>query len=136
MTMTKSSFRTLMGSCLALSTLAFTPIAQSQKTASPQVQRPGAVASMETRSDFATSLENQLRQRGADARVQLDGDRRDVLRVDWHGVRRSDIYAFVNSLSAQEAKHLGFSTTVFTNGNLRWDYDLARESMVWSPAQF
>lgn len=93
------------------------------------------MASMETRSNFATTLENQLRQRGADARIQLDGDRRDVLRVEWQGVRRSDIYAFVNSVSVQEAKQLGFSTIVFTNGNLRWDYDLARESMVWSPAQ-
>jgi hypothetical protein len=133
MKMIKSNLGTLTGSCLALA-LSFAPMAQSQSKAAPQL-RGTALASMETRSNFATTLENQLRQRGADARIQLDGDRRDVLRVEWQGVRRSDIYAFVNSVSVQEAKQLGFSTIVFTNGNLRWDYDLARESMVWSPAQ-
>jgi len=133
MKMIKSNLGTLTGSCLALA-LSFAPMAQSQSKAAPQ-PRGTALASMETRSNFATTLENQLRRRGADARIQLDGDRRDVLRVEWQGVRRSDIYAFVNSVSVQEAKQLGFSTIVFTNGNLRWDYDLARESMVWSPAQ-
>jgi hypothetical protein len=133
MKMIKSNLGTLTGSYLALA-LCFAPMAQSQSKAAPQPQRT-ALASMETRSNFATTLENQLRQRGADARIQLDGDRRDVLRVEWQGVRRSDIYAFVNSVSVQEAKQLGFSTIVFTNGNLRWNYDLARESMVWGPAQ-
>ena len=123
-----------MGSCLALSAFA-APIAQSQNKATPQAQRPGAVATMETRSGFATSIENQLRQGGADARVQLDGDRRDVLRVEWQGARRSDIYQFVNSSAAQAARQMGFSSFVFTTGNLRWDYKLATESMVWSPAQ-
>jgi hypothetical protein len=131
----KSKFGTLMGSCLALSTLVFAPIAQSQSNASPQAQRPSAVASMETRSAFATRVEHTLRQRGLDARVQLDGDRRDVLRIEWLGARRSDIYQFVNSSAAHSARQMGFSSFVFTNGNLRWDYELARESMVWGPAQ-
>lgn len=125
----------MIGSCLALSALALAPIAQSQSNVSPQAQRPVAISSMEARSSFATTIENQLRQRGMDARVQLDGDGRDVLRIDWQGARRSDIYQFVNSSATQAARQMGFSSVVFTDGNLRWDYNLARESMVWSPAQ-
>jgi hypothetical protein len=91
---------------------------------------------METRSDFATSLESQLRSRGIDAHVQLDGDSRDVLRIEWPSIHRSDVRSFVMSASAQRARQMGFSSVVFTNGKQRWDYDLARESMVWSPELF
>ena len=133
MTMTKSHLRTLMGSCLALLALAFAPIARSQSNALSQGST--ALASMETRSSFATQIENQLRQRGADTRLQLDGDRRDVLHVEWQGVHRSDIYNFVTSSVAQDARQMGFTSFTFTNGSQRWDYDLSRESMVVSPAQ-
>jgi hypothetical protein len=131
---TKSlNLRTLMGSCLAFVALAVAPIAQSQSNASSQA--PATLASMETRSSFATHLENQLRQGGADARVQLGGDYRDVLNIEWQGVHRSDIYNFVTSSAADHARQLGFASFTFTDASQRWDYDLSRESMVVSPAQ-
>jgi len=40
------------------------------------------------------------------------------------------------SARAQHARQMGFGSVVFTNGKQRWDYDLARESMVWSPELF
>jgi hypothetical protein len=135
MKMIKSNLGTLMGGCLVLATLSFAPVAQSQRNATPLVSHGGAIASMETRSDFATRVENGLRQGGVDARVQLEGDRRDVLRVDWQGIRRRDIHNFVASATIEDAKRMGFSGIVFANGKQRWDYDLTRESMVWSPAQ-
>lgn len=97
-------------------------------------QGPTAVvATMETRSAFATEFENQLRHRGIVAYVQLDGDARDVLRVDWQTVSRRDIYGFVNSsLMRTTVPAMGFKTVVFSNGERRWEYDLARESMVMS----
>ena len=92
---------------------------------------------MEARSAFATGIEHQLRQAGVDARVQLDGDQRDVLRIEWQAAGRRDIYAFVNSSAVPSgAQLIGFRSMVFTSGAQRWDYDLARESMVWSPSQF
>ena len=124
-----------MGSCLALLALGLTPVARSQSNASSQDQRPTVLATMETRSSFATHLENQLRQRGSDARVQLDGDRRDVLHVEWQGVHRSDIYNFVSSSAAQDARKMGFTSFTFSNGSQRWDYDLSRESMIVSAAK-
>lgn len=90
---------------------------------------------MQTRSAFATSLETQLRQQGADARIQLDGDHREVLHIEWQNVHRSDIYSMVNSNLAQKALHMGFTSFVFSSGNQRWDYDLTRESMVRSSVQ-
>jgi len=90
---------------------------------------------MQTRSDFASRIESQLRQNGVDARVQLDGDSRDLLRVEWQQLGRRDVYSFVNSISAQQARQIGFSVIVFSNGKQQWNYDLARESMIWSPAQ-
>jgi hypothetical protein len=134
MKMIKSNLGTMVGGCLALA-LFVAPVAQSQSNATPQALHGSAVSSMETRSHFATSVENQLRQRGFDAHVKLEGDRRDVLRVDWQGIRRSDIHSFVTSVTVQYARQMGFSAIVFTNGTRQWDYDLARESMVWSPAQ-
>jgi hypothetical protein len=131
MKMNKPNLEALMGGCLVLATLFLAPVARSQNAP----LRGSVVASMETRSDFATSLESQLRQRGVDARVQLEGDRRDVLRVDWQGIHRSDIRSLVFSVTMQDAQLMGFSAIVFTSGKQRWDYDLARESMVWRPAQ-
>ena len=90
---------------------------------------------MQTRSDFASRIENQLRQNGVDARVQLDGDSRDLLRVEWQQLGRRDVYSFVNSISAQQARQIGFNVIVFSNSKQQWNYDLARESMIWSPAQ-
>jgi len=94
-----------------------------------------ALASMDSRSAYATDMENQLRGRGVDARVQLAGDARDVLQVEWTSVRQSDIYSFVYSNVADHAKKMGFSSIEITDGLQRWDYDLARESMVWTTTQ-
>jgi len=135
MKMMTTNFRTLVGSGLALCIVAFGPIARSQSSASTPLPRPAAVASMESRSGFATNLESQLRQHGADARVQLNGDRRDDLHVEWPGVRRNDIYNFVNSSAAQDARRMGFASFTFSNGHQQWDYDLSRESMVVSLVQ-
>jgi hypothetical protein len=91
---------------------------------------------VEARSAFATGIEQRLRQAGIDARVQLDGDQRDVLHVEWQGAGRRDIYALVNSAAVRSgAQPIGFRSIVFTSGAQRWDYDLARESMVWNPSQ-
>jgi hypothetical protein len=133
MKMTTSNFAILLGGCLALTASSFAPIAQSQSSA-PSVYR-SAEASMLTRSDFATAIENQLRQRGTDARVQLDGDARDLLRIESQQFGRKDVHSFVDSTSAQQARQIGFSAIIFSNNKQRWDYDLARESMIWSPAQ-
>lgn len=118
-----------MGCGLAL-VLAYAAVVLVQPAAHAQSQP--VQASMDARSSFATSLEGQLRQRGIDARVQLEGDQRDVLRVQWQSVSRQNIYSFVNSAAAANAASRGFRTVSFTNGEQRWDYDLARESMVWS----
>jgi hypothetical protein len=131
MKMTKSNFATLGGG-LILASLAFVSVAQSQNYGA---RHGSVVASMDSRSAFATGMENQLRQRGIDARVQLAGDARDVLHVEWTSVRRNDIFSFVNSTVVDNAKQIGFATVVFTDGRQRWDYNVARESMVWSPAQ-
>jgi len=94
-----------------------------------------AVASMDSRSAYATDIESQLRQRGVDARVQLAGDARDVLQVEWTSARHSDIYSFVNSSVADKARQMGFGSIEILDGLQRWDYDLTRESMVWSTVQ-
>jgi hypothetical protein len=122
----------LMGGCLVLAALSMSMLAHAQG------QTPGSRpndASMETRSAFATAIEHQLRQRGFDARAQLQGDRRDVLHIQWQGVRRSDIYNFVTSSVMRDARQMGFTQIIFTNGQQQWEYNLARESMIWSPAQ-
>lgn len=134
MNINKSNSRILLAGCLALTVLSVTAMTWSQSSASATVH-PAAAASMQTRSDFASRIENQLRLDGADARVQLDGDSRDCLHVEWAQLGRRDVYSFVNSLSARQAKQLGFSAFVFSNGKQQWNYDLAKESMIWSPAQ-
>lgn len=134
MNINKSNFRILLGGCLALTVLSVTAITWSQSSV-PGMRHPAAVASMQTRSDFASRIENQLRLDGVDARVQLDGDSRDCLRVEWAQMGRKDVYSFVNSLSARQARQLGFSAIVFSNGKQQWNYDLTRESMIWSPTQ-
>lgn len=121
-----------LGGCFLLATLALVSVAQSQ---SRSWLMSSAVASMDSRSAYATDIENQLRGRGIDARVQLAGDSRDVLQVEWTNVRQSDIYSFVNSNIADNAKEMGFLSIEIIDGLQRWDYDLARESMVWTPAQ-
>ena len=63
------------------------------------------------------------------------GDARDVLQVEWTSVGHSDIYSFVNSNVSDNAKQMGFTSIEFIDGQRRWDYDLARESMVWTAAQ-
>jgi hypothetical protein len=88
---------------------------------------------METRSAFATGVEDQLRRAGFDVRVQLDGDKRDVLQIEWLGISRHDLHRFVTSSPLRgEALADGFRSVVFSSGAQRWDYNLATESMVWS----
>jgi hypothetical protein len=127
----KASFGTLAACLLAVAAVF---VGVSLGPSSVMAQAPAAVVpTMETRSAFATAFENQLRHRGVDAYVQLDGDERDVLRVEWQSISRHDIYGFVNSgLMRNTAPAMGFKTVVFTNGEQRWEYDLARESMVFS----
>ena len=92
---------------------------------------------METRSAFATNVEGQLRKRGVDASVQLDGDERDNLRIEFSAMTRRDVFNFVNSTMVRDAAPMiGFKSVSFTNGEKQWDYDLARESMVSHPVQF
>jgi hypothetical protein len=129
MKLVKSNLGTFAGCGLALAILCSLvslgqPVALAQSHALKHT--------MEARSAFATGMEGQLRQRGIDARVQLEGDQRDVLHVEWQTVSRRDIYAFVNSTAVREAADRGFRTIAFTNGEQRWDYDLARNSMVWN----
>lgn len=130
----KSNSGTLLGGCLVLTVLSFTPITWSQSNV-PGTAHPTAVATMQNRSDFASRIESQLRQGGVDVRVQLDGDSRDSLRIEGQQLGRRDVYSFVNSLSVRQAKQIGFSAIVFSNGKQQWNYDLARESMIWSPVQ-
>ncbi|HWX92003.1 MAG TPA: hypothetical protein VNY29_05165 [Terriglobales bacterium] len=127
----KANFETLAACLLAVAAVFF---AVSFGPSTALAQAPAtAVPTMETRSAFATAFENQLRQRGIVAYVQLDGDERDVLRVEWQTISRHDIYGLVNSgLMRNAAPAMGFRTMVFTNGEQRWEYDLARESMVFS----
>jgi hypothetical protein len=134
MKMMTSNLGTLLGGCIALTALSFAAIAQSQST-EPRTVHRNAIASMQTRSDFASRIENQLRQHGMDARVQLDGDSRDLLRIESQQLARSDVYSFVNSISAHQAHQIGFSAITFSNDKQQWDYDLARESMILSPTQ-
>ena len=136
MKLIQSNLRTLAGSCLALATLILIASLGQPTLAHSQAAVSQAKPTVETRSAFATSIESQLRQRGIDARVQLDGDKRDVLRIEWQGVSRRDIYGFVNSATVRDAiQPIGFKSIVFANGSQRWDYDLVRESMVWNPSQ-
>jgi hypothetical protein len=130
----QSHLRTLVGRCLAPAIL-FVVASQGQ---SPLAHTQAAMASevkptTEARSVYATAIENQWRQAGVDARVQLDGDQRDVLRIEWQGIGRRDIYAFVNSATIGKAQRIGFRSVVLLSGEQRWDYDLARQSMVWAP---
>ena len=138
MKLIKSNFGTLTGCFLALA-VAFLTASLGQSTAlaqAPAAMTPSVSPTMETRSAFATGFENQLRRRGIDAHVQLEGDQRDVLRVEWQTISRHDIYGFVNSaLVSNAAPMIGFKSIVFSNGEQQWDYDLARESMVWNPSQ-
>jgi hypothetical protein len=123
---------TTLGGCLLLATLALVSVAQSQSHA---WLMSSAVDSMDTRSAYATDIETQLRGQGVDARVQLSGDARDVLQVEWTSVRQSAIYSFVNSNIAENAKKMGFSSIEIIDGLQRWDYNLSRESMVWSTTE-
>jgi hypothetical protein len=123
---------TTLGGCLLLATLALVSVAQSQSHA---WLMSSAVDSMDTRSAYATDIETQLRKQGVDARVQLGGDARDVLQVEWTSVRQSAIYSFVNSTVAENAKKMGFSSIEVIDGLQRWDYSLSRESMVWSTTE-
>ena len=131
MKLSKNNLATL-GGCLLLATLALVSVAQSQSHA---WLMSSAVASMDSRSAYATDIENQLRRRGADARVQLAGDARDVLQVEWTSARHSDIYSFVNSSVADNARQMGFGSIEILDGLQCWNYDLTRESMVWSAVQ-
>jgi hypothetical protein len=127
----KKSLRTVMACSLALGAFSFLPVLQSQTSRS--LTEPHLTASPDARSSFATTLERQMRSKGNDVRVQLEGDALDTLRIEWPTVHRSDIYRFVTSPAAQRAVRMGFSSVLFTNGSQRWEYNLTRESMVSSP---
>jgi hypothetical protein len=130
---TQSHFGTLASCGLALA-IAWSIASVGQPSALAQSHR--LQPSMEARSAFATSIETQMRQGGIDAQVQLEGDQRDQLRVQWNGVNSRNIYAFVTSNSVRNTVGvIGFKTIVFTHGTQRWEYDVARESMVWSSSQ-
>lgn len=74
-----------------------------------------------------------MRARGTDLRVQLDGDALDTLRIEWPTIHRRDVFRFVTSPAAEQARQMGFTSIVFTNGGHRWEYSLTRESMISSP---
>jgi hypothetical protein len=117
-----------LAAALMISSLGPSPFAQSREAMSGMV-----APTMEKRSAFATGIEHQLRRAGTDARVQLDGDQRDVLRIEWQGISRHDLYRFVTSSALQsEAPAIGLRSVVFSSGTQQWDYNLATESMVWS----
>ena len=120
----RKSLRTVMACSLALGAFSLLPALQSQTKRS---------ASPDARSSFATTLERQMRSKGTDVRVQLEGEALDTLRIEWPAVHRGDIYRFVTSPAAQRAVRMGFSSVLFTNGSQRWEYNLKRESMVSSP---
>ena len=127
----KKPFGTVMASSLVLAVFSLTPALQSQTGAS--VPKNSVVASVDARSDFATTIERQMRAKGVDAKVQLAGESLNVLQVEWPAVHRSNIYTFVTSPAAGQALGMGFESVVFTNGNQRWEYNLRRESMISSP---
>jgi hypothetical protein len=124
----KQHFRVVLAGSLALVVLSLTPALHSQTA-----RRSRPSASPDVRSAFATTMERQMRAQGTDVRVQLAGDSRDTLQVEWPAVRRSDIYGFVTSPAVQQALRMGFSTVVVTNGSRRWEYNLTQESMISSP---
>jgi len=120
---------------LAASTFAALLLLSSMQPAALGQQSRRAVAQppMEARSAYATTVESQMRQSGIDARVQLDGDQRDTLNIQWTGVSRSAIYNFVSAATVHNVMQpLGFRSIVISSGQQQWSYDLARESMVWN----
>jgi hypothetical protein len=127
----KKPFGTVMASSLVLAAFSLTPALQSQ-TAAIVPQNP-VVASIDVRSDFATTLERQMRAKGVDAKVQLAGESLEILQVEWTAVHRSNIYSFVTSPAAGQALRMGFETVVFSNGSQRWEYNLRQESMISTP---
>jgi hypothetical protein len=136
MKLIKSNPATLAGSLLAVATL-LTLASLNQPVAIAQSRAALVKPTMEVRSALATGIEDQLRQGGVDARVQLDGDQRDVLRIDWQGVKRQQIFAFVTSSTMRDTiQPAGFKAIVFASDQQQWEYNLARESMVWTPVQF
>jgi hypothetical protein len=137
MKIVQSNFMTATKRSLQLAALlAVTSVGQPYLAHSQARAELSAKPTMESRSAFATRIENQLRQSGIDARVQLDGDQRDVLRIEWWAVGRRNIRAFVDSAMVRnEARPMGFRMIVFVGGTQHWDYDLARESMIWSSSQ-
>ena len=133
----RAKLTTLAGCSAALAALVFT-ISLAQPSALAQSRAVArSAATMETRSAFATNIEDQLRKRGIDASVQLDGDERDTLRIEFSNMTRRDVFHFVNSTMVRDAAPMiGFKSVAFSNGEQQWDYDLARESMVSHPVQF
>jgi hypothetical protein len=131
---TQSTFRITAGRSLAVATVLTIASLVPSPSAHSQVATAGVpTPTMETRSAFATGVEDQLRRAGFDARVQLDGDQRDVLRIEWQGISRHDLHRFVTSSTLRgEALADGFRSVGFSSGAQRWDYNLATESMVWS----
>jgi|GEM_PF-3320435 hypothetical protein len=128
--MTKNQFLgSVLAASLAVAVCSLTPALHSQTAPSSRAD----VSSPDVRSTFATNLEGRMRAQGTDVSVQLDGEALDSLRIEWPTIHRSDIYRFVTSAAAEQARRMGFTSVVFTNGSRRWEYSLTRESMISSP---
>ena len=97
-----------------------------------------STSAVKARADFASNVQRQLSERGIDARVSLEGTDRDLLRIEWRELNRPFIYGFVTSPSlASDARPAGLKSVIFVNrggsGHERFDYDVQRESMIWTP---
>jgi hypothetical protein len=135
--------------CLVLALrIAFSPAGRSARLAGAQPASTSPV-SAEARSSFAHKLESQLAQKGIPARVTVEGQDQNQLRIEWQGITRHDIYDLATSTVIHDARPLGVKSVVFADGGgsrncgslskadceERWDYDLDRESMIWHPSQ-
>jgi len=122
-----------LGLTISIATSSLVPVSSAR---AQSAVAPFPIRSMEARSAFATGIENQLRRAGKDARVQLDGEQREILWIEWQKVSRRDLNTFFNSaIVDSQAELVGLRTIVVTSGAQRWDYDIARQSLVWSPSQ-
>ena len=128
----KKPLGTVMASSLVLAAFTYTPALQCQTARAASLPQTSVAASLDTRSNFATNFERQMRANGVDAKAQLAGDSLEILQVEWPALHRSDIYSFVTSAAAQQALGMGLAKVVFTNRSQRWEYDLRRESMISS----
>jgi hypothetical protein len=135
--------------CLGIATLGLLLVAgvvvktfHTNKLRAPATVQAATIPSttaVEARADFARDVQKQLTQRGIHARVSLEGTDRDLLRIEWRELNRPFIYDFVTSPSLRsDARPVGLKSVIFANGgglgDERFDYDVQRESMIWTPS--